>query len=162
MRLMDFEVGIEYGHFVVEDLYSEADHSEDGMPSVWTETLPDVIRFLVQYTGVQYVAVRLERWAEEPGVGVPEAFSDPDEGRVQLNSGTVMVRMVTAGVTGPFFEVGGPGTYVYRAYKHGAEESLRLRQTQDEIVHGVERFLIRFWPAPDALDTVHRPGAWGL
>lgn len=146
LRMMGVEVGIEYGQFLIEDTRSNTDHTEDAKPYLWTETLPNVLRVLVPYTGVQYVAVRLESWAERPDIDPPEPFADPDEGKVELSGGSVTVSMTTAGFGPPFFEVGAPGIYAYRAYRHGAEEALRLRETQGEIVHGVERYLIRFWP----------------
>lgn len=153
LRAMDFEVGIEYGQFLIEDTRSNTDHTEDAEASLWTEILPNVVRVLVPYTGVQYVAVRLERWAEQPEIGPPEPFAEPDEGKVELSGGSVTVSMTTEGFGPPFFEVGAPGTYAYHAYRHGAEETLRLRETQDEIVHGVERCLIRFWPAGPVLEA---------
>ncbi|GAB3456134.1 hypothetical protein GCM10027570_37380 [Streptomonospora sediminis] len=147
-RSMDFEVVIDHGHFVVEDPAADVFGPAEGDLSRWTAPVRDLIRVIPEHTDGQSVAVRLEHWTQEPDTDPPAPFGDPDEGTVELSSGSLGVRVVTEAVAPPYLDLDGPGRYAFRAYRHGGQEALRLWQSQDEPVRGAERILIRFWPAP--------------
>jgi hypothetical protein len=93
-----------------------------------------------------YATVALESW--DGGPDDPDGeWEDDHYLQLSLTSGELEVVELTGGPAGSF-TVGSPGEYAVSVHVAGRSELLsRYLATPSAIADGVERYLVRFWPA---------------
>ena len=147
-RSTEAEVVIDEGRLTVEDLaggWAVAAGPSAGAP--WLLTADDIV-ILVSASDalLQYPAVRVEAWDRAPTAD--EGWTDTGEAVLRLSGGTVGILPFGGGeVAGEPLVVGPPGRYAVRAHRTGGEQvDALLRDDPEAVPHGVERFLLQFWP----------------
>lgn len=132
-------------------------HPDAADPGRLALTAPGLV---VLHSGVSYhlPAVRLERW-DGPPPDPRSSWEEADElPFVALGSGRLKLDGGFGSETAPVFTLGGPGRYRSRVCVHGRQLAARADGAgADEVVQGVERWLLQLWPDPHALGPLAGP-----
>ncbi|MDO0938001.1 hypothetical protein QQY66_42090 [Streptomyces sp. DG2A-72] len=145
------EVVIDEGRLTVEDLdgggSAVAARAAAGAP--WLLAADNIV-ILVSASDalLHYPSVRVESW-DHPAPRPPDgAWTDTGQTSLQLSGGTVAILPFSGGaVAGDPLPVGPPGRYAVRAHRTGGDTlDALLTDDPDAVPHGIERFLLQFWP----------------
>lgn len=136
-------------HFYIEDtdLREPPDTMDFSDPERWLLVMRNRLVLISESVVHSDVVATLESWSGEPSR--VDGAGDHQDDVVELSAGTVEVRELGGEFRrGDALELGSGGTFHVRAHRTGGGQPVvdEFRRT-GEIVSGLERFLIQFWPA---------------
>lgn len=149
LRTLDDEIEVRHATFLLLDAGAEAPY--DGpLPGPLT-ALPGCLQ--VTSGGDQHFpAVRMEAWDSQPPALRP--WEELHETTLTLLTGRIHLLAVTGSSSPQEFLVGPPHFhYGLQLYRHGVATVDALGG--GTFRHGVERYLLRFWPLRDVYDPEH-------
>lgn len=147
VRVSECVVGVERGQFALCDASAPFDEQPWELPAL------EGRQFAVNGSGLMVAstvamhdaAVRLELWDGPP----PELSAGVSVGECVLGvpSGAVTAWAVAHGPAGEPVELGTPGSYAVRLYRHGGGPEARARQAAVDppLFTGLERYVIQLW-----------------
>ncbi|MET9229142.1 hypothetical protein [Lentzea sp. NPDC003310] len=140
---LEAEVGMGNRHCYVEDVAVEepVDALDFADRTRWLLAMTNRLVLLSEAHSYHYASVRVEAWTAEPPT--QDGWGVPQEVALRLDEGSVELWELGAGhaTAGPLV-LGFDGDVRARGYRRGGREV----DAQAGIAHGVESFLVRFWP----------------
>ncbi|MFI9722762.1 hypothetical protein ACIHFE_24410 [Streptomyces sp. NPDC052396] len=147
LRMSELVVGVERGQFALCDAEAPFGEQPWRLPALeGRQVAVNGSGLMVASTVAMHdAAVRLELWDGPP----PErpAGSPVGECVLEVPSGAVTAWAVPHGPVGEPLELGGPGPYAVRLYRHGGGPQARARQEAADppLFNGLEGYVIQLW-----------------